>query len=304
MIPVVPLLFAAPKYFAGELSLGEVVQLAAAFVQVQLAISWIVDNYNRLAEWFASARRVMDIVDASDDLDTSFASLGTDQIRIEPSDDHRVKLDGVTVTDAIGRTLVFADELTLTPGSRVHVYGSTSAGKSLLVRAMAALWPWGRGRIAIPQGARLMVVPQDPYLPMGTLRHGLLYPDSDARVGEAEVLQALADAGLSHLSSHLDRVDRWDQVLGNGERQRLCLARVLIHRPDVVVLDDALAALDEVSQERLETMIATRLPGAVLISLDQRARPGAAGTERYEIVKRGDAASLRAIEPILEHVPG
>jgi putative ATP-binding cassette transporter len=245
----------------------------------------------------------MDIVDASDDLDTCFASLGTDQIRIEPSGDSSVRLEGVTVTDALGRNLVLVDELTLTPGSRVHVYGSTSAGKSLLVRAMAALWPWGRGRIAIPHGARLMVVPQDPYLPMGTLRHGLLYPNVRDRVGDAEVQQALTDTGLSHLSDHLDQVDRWDQVLGNGERQRLCLARVLIHRPDVVVLDDALAALDEAAQERLETMIATRLPGAVLISLDQRARPTVAGSGRYEIVKRGDTASLRAFEPILEHAP-
>ena len=297
MIPIVPLLFAAPKYFAGELSLGEVVQLAAAFVQVQLAISWIVDNYSRLSEWFASARRVMDIVEACDGLDGRVASLGGGAIALAPSRDARLRIDGLTVTDAAGRPLVEAGSLVCAPGDRVHIYGSTSAGKSSLVRAMSGLWPWGRGRIEIPAGARLMVVPQKPYLPMGTLRNALLYPDTDVDVGTAEVEQALADAGLAHLASRLDQVERWDQVLGNGERQRLCVARVLVHRPEIIVLDDALAALDETAQTEVEGRIMDRLASATLISLSQRPRIAGGGIARYEIDRRGDTPALKELQP-------
>ena len=298
MIPIIPLLFAAPKYFAGEFSLGEVVQLAAAFVQVQLAISWIVDNYNRLAEWFASARRVMDIVESCDGLDQRFQQLGDGQIHIVKGREPLIRLDNVTVTDTKGHALVEAGSLSLPVGARVHVHGSTSAGKSSLVRALAVLWPWGRGRIQLPEGARLMVVPQKPYLPTGTLRQALLYPGCEPAVDANAVNRALASSGLAHLAARLDQVERWDQVLGNGERQRLCVARVLVQRPEIIVLDDALSALDETAQEGLEAMIARELPNATLISLGQRPRPIESGAMRYEIVKAGETGRVKAMQPV------
>ncbi len=298
MIPIVPLLFAAPKYFAGELTLGQVVQLGAAFVQVQLAISWIVDNYSRLSEWFASARRVVDIVDACDGLDGRIDSLGGGRIAMATSPDASVRIEGLTVTDAQGRSLVGAGGLVFAPGEQAHIYGSTSAGKSSLVRAIAGLWPWGRGRIELPAGVRTMVVPQKPYLPMGTLRNALVYPDADVTAGEAEIAQALADVGLAHLVPRLEQTERWDQVLGNGERQRLCVARALIHRPDVIILDDALAALDEAAQAAIEARLLDRLGSATLISLSQRPRASRAGLARYELEKQGEASEVKALQPL------
>lgn len=297
MIPIVPLLFAAPKYFAGQFTLGEVVQLAAAFVQVQFAISWIVDNYNRLSEWFASARRVMDIVDACDGIDQRFADLGSDRITVAESKDGRLALEGVEVRDVAGRSLVTVGSLGLEQGARAHIYGSTSAGKSSLVRALAGLWPWGRGRIEIASGARLMVVPQRPYIPTGTLRQALLYPHGGVDVGDGDLEQALGDVGLGTLVARLDQTERWDQVLGNGERQRLCLARVLVHKPDIVVLDDALAALDETAQAELEAVIRSRLAGATLISLSQRPRGLGAGVERFDIDRTGETPRVRPLQP-------
>ena len=218
MIPIIPLLFAAPKYFAGEFSLGEVVQLAAAFVQVQLAISWIVDNYNRIAEWFASARRVMDIVEACDGLDGRVAALGHGGARIAlaTSTDGRVHVDGVVVTDTAGRTLVAADGLSLPPGARVEIHGNTSAGKSSLVRALSGLWPWGRGRIALPADARLMVVPQRPYLPTGTLRHALVYPS------QRRPRRGCGSPGRArcHGAGASRRPSRSGREVGPGARQR------------------------------------------------------------------------------------
>jgi putative ATP-binding cassette transporter len=298
MIPIMPLLFAAPKYFAGEFTLGEVVQLAAAFVQVQLAISWIVDNYNRLAEWFASARRVMDMVEACDGLDRDLACLGGNGIVVERTEDSALVVSRLAVTSADGRPLVAADGIRIPQGSRVHVHGTTSAGKSSLVRALSGLWPWGRGTIGVPRSARVMVVPQRPYLPTGTLRGALLYPDRSVAVTEAEIRVALGDAGLDHLADRLEATERWDQVLGNGERQRLCVARALIHRPDILLLDDALAALDEASQTALEDRLTQRLPGATLISLGQRPRASAPGILHFTIERRPHGAVLRG-EPAL-----
>ncbi|MDX2155039.1 MAG: ABC transporter ATP-binding protein/permease [Hyphomicrobiaceae bacterium] len=298
MIPIVPLLFAAPKYFAGEFSLGEVVQLAAAFVQVQLAISWIVDNYNRLAEWFASARRVMDIVEACDGLDNRLAGLGGGGIRIVPAHSGGISVRGLQVDSADGKPLVGARDLDIPAGARVHIHGSTSAGKSSLVRALSGLWPWGRGEITVPAGARLMVVPQKPYLPTGTLRGALLYPDRAVDIDETGIRQALADAGLGHLAERLDAIERWDQVLGNGERQRLCVARALVHRPDILILDDALAALDEASQAELEDRLMQRLARATLISLSQRPRGAASGIARFAIDRTGGTAALRSLEEV------
>jgi putative ATP-binding cassette transporter len=297
MIPVLPLLFCAPKYFAGEYSLGQVVQLAAAFVQVQFAISWIVDNYNRLAEWFASARRVMDIVEACDGLDRRLHGLAENGIAIDRTGASGIKVSGLQVQGADGRPLVAAGALDVPSGARVHIYGSTSAGKSSLVRALSGVWPWGRGLIELPARARLMVVPQKPYLPTGTLRRALLYPDYRASPAEGDLEQALADAGLAHLVPRLDATERWDQVLGNGERQRLCVARALIHRPDILLIDDALAALDEAAQAELEATLMRRLPGTTLLSLSQRPRATAAGIDRYTIDRSHPVPRLAALAP-------
>lgn len=296
MIPIVPLLFAAPKYFSGDFTLGQVVQLAAAFVQVQFAISWIVDNYSRLSEWFASARRVMDIVEACDDLDTKLQGLGTAGITVAKTTGQTVRLENLEVWDATGNVLIDAGTLEFAMGARAHIYGSTSAGKSSLVRAIAGLWPWGRGRIELPAGARTMVVPQRPYVPMGTLRNALLFPETDVGAGPHAIEQALSDAGLGHLASRLEQVERWDQVLGNGERQRLCVARVLIQKPDIIILDDSLAALDEAAQSELEARILQRLDRATLISLSQRPRGSGDGVSRYEIDRRGENSVLKALE--------
>jgi putative ATP-binding cassette transporter len=234
-------------------------------------------------------------VDAAHGLDRRLDALGEGRISIVPSRDGDLRIEGLEVADAEGRAIVGARSLILAPGERAHVYGSTSSGKSSLVRAITGLWPWGRGRIEVPYGARLMVVPQRPYVPKGTLRNALLYPDTSASAGPGEIERALADAGLAHLAPRLDQTERWDQVLGNGERQRLCVARVLIHRPDIVILDDALAALDETAQAEIEARIVDRLGSATLISLGQRPRASGSGVLRYEIDRHGEMPLLQEL---------
>jgi putative ATP-binding cassette transporter len=299
MIPIVPLLFAAPKYFAGELSLGEVVQLAAAFVQVQLAISWVVDNYNRIAEWFASARRVMDVITACEAIDVRFARLDESRIALVPGSDSRVRLAGVTVADAEARPLVAGTELLIEPGERVFISGNSSTGKSMLVRAISGIWPWGSGKIEIPRNARLMIVPQRPYMPLGTLRHALVYPYGRIDADDAHIKRALDDTGLGHLSPRLDEEDRWDQVLGSGERQRVSIARALLHRPDILILDDAMAALEETAQDRMNKTIGAWLPAATVISLGQRSRVDGFHGRRLLLEHAPQGSLLRPLQPAI-----
>ena len=233
--PIFPLLVATPKYLSGELSLGEVMQLAAAFVEVQVAISWVVDNYNRIADWYASARRIVEITDAAHAIDQRFATPAAvvPRLALTKSTDHALHLRDVTVTDAHGNPLIGHVDLTARPGQHLVVSAPSGGGKTSLVRAIAGLWPWGQGRIERPAGT-LLVIPQRPYVPAVSLRSALHYPSGTVKIAEARYGECLRRVGLPGLASRLNETVRWDHALSNGELQRLAVARILVQRPDIV----------------------------------------------------------------------
>jgi putative ATP-binding cassette transporter len=286
MIPIVPLLFAAPKYVSGELTLGQVTQLAAAFVQVQLAISWLVDNYNRVAEWYASARRVMDIVTACDAIDAHIDRLETAVTR---SDGAVVALRDFEVADAAGRPLVAGAELVAELGQSLHISGESSTGKSSLVRVLAGLWPSACASLTLPDRAQLMITPQKSYLPLGSLEGALLYPNPGLGASADRLRAVLDSVGLGALGARLKEVARWDQVLSSGERQRLAIGRLLVHRPSVVIIDDALSALDSAAQQSLLARLRAELAESTIIYLAQR--PAALG-DRQLALARGCAGAM------------
>jgi putative ATP-binding cassette transporter len=297
MLPIVPLLFAAPKFLAGELTLGQVTQLAGAFVAVQAAISWIPDNFNRLSEWYASAQRVMDIITACDASDARRTG-GPDRIRFEDTREPGLMLDEVAVRDPFGTTLVSRVDLDAPAGSATLVVGDTSIGKSTLVRAISGLWTRGSGSIAAPAGAKIMIVPQKAYLPLGTLAETLTYPDDTEGAPTRDLESVLTLVGLGHLVGRLDESARWDQRLSNGERQRLALARLLAHRPDIVVLDDALSALDEASQSGLLRLLRAQLPDAAIVSLGQNSASPGIFDRIVRLQRDGEGARLdKAVVP-------
>ena len=286
MIPIIPLLFAAPKYISGELTLGQVTQLAAAFVQVQIAISWVVDNYNRVAEWYASARRVMDIVDACNAIDPQIEATSPKPTRPTAAQGATLRLSDFEIGDGTGRPLLSGADLSAGPGEAVHVHGDSSTGKSTLVRVLAGLWPVARGGLTLPDRSEVMITPQKSYLPLGSLKGALLYPNPTLQMSDDRLRAALDKVDLGALGGRLDEVARWDQVLSNGERQRLAMARLLIHQPRVIILDDALSALDESAQAAILARLRSELPDATILSLAQR--PAPAGVhDRQLVLERG-----------------
>lgn len=299
MIPIVPLLFAAPKYFSGDLSLGQVTQLAGAFIAVQGAISWIVDNFNRISEWYASARRVMDIVDACEEADIN--DLQGSQIVYRYSDATGLVLDGVGVRDPRGVEILSGIELTVRSGQSVHIAGDTSIGKTTLVRAIAGLWTRGEGTISLPAGASTMVVPQKPYMPLGSLRSVLAYPEAGDLISGGDAQRVLKETGLGHLVGVMNQTARWDQQLSNGERQRLGIARLLLKEPEVVILDDALSALDEASQIDLIKRLKSALPDAAIICLGQTHPPAGLHDQVVSIERSAGTSTLRSAEPVMAY---
>ena len=297
---IVPLLFAAPKYLSGELSFGQVMQLAAAFVIVQGAISWIVDNFNRLSECYASAKRIMDIVEACEAADAARATQGP-TIVFEAGPDSGLDITDLTVHDPFGAPVLAGVALAARPGATLHISGDTSAGKSTLARALAGLWTRGEGRIRLPNDARVMVLPQKPYLPLGSLADAIAYPETDRAVSDAGMRRVLADVGLAHLGDRLADFIRWDQQLSNGERQRLGIARLLLHKPGVVVLDDALSALDEAAEIALVRRLRSALPETIIISLGQTQPPAGLYDDVLALQRRDGMSTVRSHLPTSVH---
>ncbi|MGW9330417.1 ABC transporter ATP-binding protein/permease [Bosea sp. NPDC055594] len=270
LFPIVPLLLIAPKYLSGEITLGAVMQVVAAFSAVQAALIWFVDNFVRLAEWFASVTRVDELAEALEALDVGTIMEGETQIALGESVDGAIHIDNLSIAHSNGRIVIADTSGVVEPGEKVLITGESGSGKSTLIRALAGLWPWGSGSIGLPRGKRLAFVPQKPYLPMGTLRDVLLYPEAESRVSDEVVVVALKRCGLSYLAKRLDEEERWDQTLSGGERQRVAFARLLIQKPDIIIMDEATSALDEDSQNSLLGLLDEELAEATVISVGHR----------------------------------
>ena len=276
LTPAIPLLLCAPKYLEGQLTLGEMVQITAAFMQVHQSLNWLADNAIRVAEWLASAQRVVAFAESLDGLDAADAADRGNRIRLEETSDKSIRLEHLAITEPSGKMLICGPELTFAQGQNVLIRGPSGAGKSTLVRAMAGLWPWGTGTIRKPSGARMSFLLQRPLLPHGTLRQALLYPAENASIIDSRLVGALQRCGLSHLANRLDEEEQWANTLQGGEQQRLAFARLLIDPPDVLIMDEATSALDELSEARMLEFLSTDLARTTVICVGRRA-----GLERY-----------------------
>jgi putative ATP-binding cassette transporter len=290
---VIPVLLSSPKYLAGQMTLGEVMQAAAAFIQVQYAFNWIVDNYPRLAEWTASARRVAVLLSAIDDLERiEEGGKNTTIQRKEDEESAALRLRGLSVTLNDGTIVVDDADAKVDLGERVLVAGESGTGKSTLVRAIAGLWPWGEGEISIKRGAKLLLMPQRPYLPLGTLRRAAAYPKPPEEIDDGEMKKTFEMVGLGHLADRLDEDNPWDRVLSGGEQQRLGFVRLLLHKPDIVVMDEATSALDTASQTMLMQLLSELLPETAIISVGHRSELEAFHSRKLNLLRREGGARL------------
>ena len=270
---IFPYIVVAPRFFSGAIPLGGLMQTASAFSYVQSSLSWFVDVYHRLAEWKATVDRLIGFHNAIERARAEAAAHpGVSQKRA--SDAPGIVLDGVRLELPDGRVLLDGASEKFSPGEAVLVMGPSGAGKSTLFRAIAGIWPFGDGHIAVPEEARVMFLPQKPYLQVGTLREVISYPDCGGLYAEADLARTLSDCGLSHLAPRLDERQNWALELSVGEQQRIAFCRALLRRPDWLMLDEATSALDAPAETALYSLLKKRLPGTTIISIGHR--PGLA----------------------------
>ena len=289
--PIIPILLCAPKYVGGTMSLGEVMQAVSAFMLVQGAFGWLVENYPRFADWSASASRLASLLVSLDRLRCAEQEPTNGRIVRTQAERGALRLRDVSVTLDDGSAVVNEADLAIGPGEKVLVVGESGTGKSTLVRAIAGLWPWGSGEIVV-NFEGLFFMPQKPYVPLGTLRRAAAYPLPPDDVDDALLRKTLEEVGLGHLRDRLDEETTWEQVLSGGEKQRLGFARVLIQRPATIVMDEATAALDPLAQQQLMQLVMERLPDATVISVGHRPELEAFHTRKLVLGHRPDGARL------------
>ncbi len=291
--PVVPVLLCAPKFLDGSMTLGEVMQAASAFAIVQSAFGWLVDNYPRLADWNACARRIASLMMSLDGLERAEQSEALGRIkRGETEGEVVLSLNDLAVSLDDGTAVVKETQVTIEPGERVLVAGESGSGKSTLVRAIAGLWPWGLGSVNFHADRQLFMLPQRPYIPSGTLRRAVAYPRGAEDWTLDEIKGALEKSGLDYLNDKIGEEAPWDQTLSGGEKQRLAFARLLLHDPDIIVLDEATSALDAKSQDKMMEMLIDELPNATIVSVAHRAELEAFHSRKITLERRDGGAKL------------
>jgi putative ATP-binding cassette transporter len=290
---IFPMILTAPAYFASKIQLGAVLQTAEAFGSVQTALSFFVSTYRSLAEWRAVVARL----DGFETAITSAATLASsaDSIKMASSTEgDEIDLQQLLVRLPNGTPLVSADRLSLRASERTLVTGPSGAGKSTLFRAIAGIWPFGNGSIAIPADATLMMLPQRPYFPIGALQAAIVYPAEAGAFSSDQVRDALIAVGLPQLAMRLEEEAHWNRMLSLGEQQRLGLARALLHRPQYLFLDEATASLDEPSEAALYGLLEEKLPATTIISIGHRSTLAAFHQRNVVLVRDGDQFALQS----------
>ncbi|SFI81382.1 ABC transporter ATP-binding protein/permease [Bradyrhizobium sp. Gha] len=283
---IFPYVLVAPAFFAKKIQLGDMMQTASAFSSVQGALSFFVVAYRSLAEW----RSIVARLDGFEMSVATAANVSAHEPTIElkaAGGSRNIGLDKLCVNLPNGAPLVAADGFAIETPERVLVTGPSGSGKSTLFRAIAGIWPFGTGSIVIPAQAKLMMLPQRPYFPVGALGDAVIYPAAPGAFQATRIRDAVTSVGLPDLAERLNEEGHWNRMLSLGEQQRLGLARALLHAPDYLFLDEATASLDEPSEARLYRLLTERLPQATIVSIGHRSTLDAFHTRKVSMVKDG-----------------
>jgi putative ATP-binding cassette transporter len=281
---IFPYVVSAPRYFSGAMQLGGLMQTASAFGQVQGALSWFVTAYMQLADWKATVDRLTGFHAATA---RARATTGKDAGIAATTAGDTLAMQKMKLDLPDGRPLLAPFDATIRRGEKVLVTGPSGSGKSTLFRALAGIWPFGGGRLTMP-AVRTLFLPQRPYLTIGSLREQLCYPAAPGTFDDEACRAALVDCGLPQLGDRLDEEQHWAQLLSPGEQQRVAFARIFLHRPDWVFLDEATSSLDEASEARLYRTLNAKLPATAVVSVGHRPTLGEFHGRRMTIERAAD----------------
>jgi putative ATP-binding cassette transporter len=286
---IFPVLVAAPRYFAGAITLGVLTQIGNAFGQVQGSLSWFVESYGSLASWKATVDRLLTFEDA-----------------IDQATAHREEVPAITmIADGVGDLraerlelrmpggirILREMDLSIGHGERVLIGGDTGVGKSTLFRALAGIWPFGSGHVHVPKQARVLFLPQRAYLPIVSLRETVTYPEPASAFDDAAIRDVMQATGLGAFVGRLDEVENWSLQMSGGEQQRLAIARALLHQPEWLFMDEATAALDEGAERELYALLAERLPHTAIVSIAHGPAVSSLHTRRMQLTSGGLVAT-------------
>jgi vitamin B12/bleomycin/antimicrobial peptide transport system ATP-binding/permease protein len=288
---IFPYILVAPAYFAEKIQLGGMMQTASAFGSVQDSLSFIITSYRTIAEWRSVVERLSGFETAIENA----AALNVDKniIHVKPDVHGAIDLEKLVVSLPNGTPLVAADSFSISGNERTLVTGPSGAGKSTLFRAIAGVWPFGSGSISIPSKATLMMLPQRPYFPVGSLKAAIVYPAESGAFGSDRVRDVLIAVGMPQLAARLDEEAHWNRMLSLGEQQRLGLARALLHEPQYLFLDEATASLDEPSEAALYKLIEKKLPATTIVSIGHRSTLEAFHQRNVVLNRDGDRFELQ-----------
>ena len=261
---IVPLILAAPKYFSKEIQLGGLMQTVSAFGRVQDALSYFVDSYATIAGLAAVINRLAGFTEHVEEVQKV-------ESKVVKETSSKLEIENLNISLPTGRQLLKNLSLAVENKKSVLVTGASGCGKSTLLRTLAGIWDYATGKISLPENAKVMFLPQKPYLPIGTLRRALIYPAAEVDSPSDEILKSTLElADLKNLTEKLDTADDWSRILSVGEQQRLAFARVLLSKPSYIFLDEATSALDEPRELEMYDLLKKNLPDTTIVSVGHR----------------------------------
>lgn len=288
---ILPYVLVAPAYFAEKVQLGAVMQTADAFGTVQGALSFFVTAYRTLAEWQSGVMRLDGFEHAI--ANAQAQTTKADIVHVAETGTSDIALAGLTLALPNGAAMVKTPGFNFRRGERTLLTGPSGSGKSTLFRAIAGIWPFGKGKISIPADAAIMMLPQRPYFPVGPLQDAVAYPAETDAFSPQEIADAITAVGLPALATRLDEDGHWNRMLSLGEQQRLGVARALLQKPQYLFLDEATASLDEPSEAALYRLLEDELPGTTIVSIGHRNTLDALHQRRVSLTRSGDHFALR-----------
>ncbi|MDH1655423.1 ABC transporter ATP-binding protein/permease [Pseudomonas mosselii] len=277
---VFPFILQAPRFFSGAIKLGDVMQTAQAFGQVQDSLSFFRESYDTFAQYRATLDRLTGFLDANQQASELPRVVSVDQ-------EHALGIQGLQVRRPDGHALIADLDLNLHSGQALLIKGPSGSGKTTLLRALAGLWPYAEGEVRRPLGTQALFLSQRPYLPLGDLRTAIAYPAQGVLGDDARMQQALRQVNLAHLAERLDEQRDWSRILSLGEQQRLAFSRVLFNRPQVVFLDESTSAMDEGLEHALYSLLRAELPATLLVSVGHRSTLAGFHSHRLEVDGQG-----------------